>query len=375
MKLLQINKHYLPFSGGTIRIVEAIATLSSARCQMTIVTCAPKGRGRTYLSGGTRIVEAGSFGTIWSLPVAPLFPWLCAREIRRHDRVLLHLPLPGPDLVFWAAARASADLVIWWHSDIIRQRGVLRLYEPILRHALGRARTILVSHPAVIRASALLAPFAEKCVVVPFGVDITRFVLTEEERHAAGRLRARLAGKRPLGLFVGRLVYYKGLEVLLEAAVQVDLHLAIAGVGPLESKLRKQAAAAGLSKRVSFLGEVSDAELKLLYEGCDFLVLPSVAASETFGLVQIEAMAAGRPVINTALDTAVPEVSVDGETGLTVPPGNAGALADAMRRLANDTDLRERFARDGRARVRREFSLARMVEALEPILCGGGSAG
>jgi len=157
-------------------------------------------------------------------------------------------------------------------------------------------------------------------------------------------------------------VYYKGFDHLIRAMPAVDGHLVIVGEGPLRAKLKRAAASAGVAARVSFRGNLSRDELIDLYQAAAVFVLPSVARSETFGIVQLEAMACGKPVINTRLPSGVPFVSVDGETGITVEPGAPEPLAQAISRLLDDPALRAAYGAAARRRVSRHFSLATMVD-------------
>ena len=155
-------------------------------------------------------------------------------------------------------------------------------------------------------------------------------------------------------LAVGRLVYYKGFDVLVRAMRLVDGRLVIVGEGPLEATLRAQAAAEGVSDKVTLLGEVQNADVAPFFAAADVFVLPSIARSEAFGIVQLEAMASGTPVVNTSLDSGVPWVSPHEVTGLTVPPNDPHALGVALERLLGDARLRERLgATAARARARR----------------------
>jgi len=173
-------------------------------------------------------------------------------------------------------------------------------------------------------------------------------------------LRAAHAGRKVV-LFVGRLVYYKGVDVLVRAMARVDADLVLIGCGPLEQRLRESAAANGITSRVTFVPPPVDVELCAWYRAADVLCLPSVARSEAFGLVQIEAHAAGTPVVSTRLPTGVPYANLNGITGLTVPPADADALADALVCLLGDDELRRRLGAQAQARARREFTIPRMV--------------
>jgi rhamnosyl/mannosyltransferase len=169
-------------------------------------------------------------------------------------------------------------------------------------------------------------------------------------------------------LFVGRLVYYKGVHVLIEAAKQWPGSIAIVGQGPLETELRADVARRGLEERVRFVGRVGDDDLPAYYQACDALVLPSIARTEAFGVVQIEAMAAGRPVISTNLPTGVPWVNRDGASGLVVAADDADALGAALVKIGTDAALRARLGEGARFRAESRFSRDRMVQAFKALI-------
>jgi rhamnosyl/mannosyltransferase len=174
-------------------------------------------------------------------------------------------------------------------------------------------------------------------------------------------IRARY-GPQPLLLFVGRLRYYKGLPYLFEALQRVDARLLVVGSGPLAAEWRALAAQLGLADRVLFLGEVPDAELHALYHAAQVFVLPASHRSEAFGTVQLEAMAAGCPVVSTELGTGTSYVNQHGITGFVVPPRDPAALAEAISRLLGNADLRSHMGSAARARVAAVFTAAHMVE-------------
>ena len=196
---------------------------------------------------------------------------------------------------------------------------------------------------------------------MPLGIDPRRFALAD---GAAAALRARLIGRSScVALFVGKLRHYKGLGFLLEALANLpELKLVVVGSGPMEDEWKRYAGSAGVAARVSFVGEVTDAELPAYYAASDVVVLPSTHRSEAFGTVQLEAMAAGKPVVCTELGTGTTFVNIDGVTGFIVAPRDAAALTAALERLLNDAALRARMGAAGQARVVEQFGVGKMTD-------------
>jgi rhamnosyl/mannosyltransferase len=196
----------------------------------------------------------------------------------------------------------------------------------------------------------------EKCHLVPWGVDLRSFEQRDEKEIA--KIRGKYGANLLLG--VGRLVGYKGFILLVRALSKTKANLVLIGKGPKEKELRSEIERLSLKERVFLLGEVED--IVPYYHACDIFVLPSINRAEAFGVVQLEAMACGKPVINTRLDSGVPSVSLDGVTGLTVPPENPTALAEAINRLLEGEKLRQAYGNAARKRVESEFTLEQMVE-------------
>ena len=161
---------------------------------------------------------------------------------------------------------------------------------------------------------------------------------------------------------------FRSLEVLLDAMDRCDGSLVIVGEGPLEGALRALVTQKRLAERVVFAGRVPDPDLPAFYQACDVFVLPSIARTEAFGVVQIEAMAAGKPVVSSNLPTGVPWVNQDGISGLVVTPGDPAALGDALRRLLDDGALRGRLGEGARRRAQTMFSRERMVATFKSLI-------
>lgn len=164
-------------------------------------------------------------------------------------------------------------------------------------------------------------------------------------------------------LFVGRLVPYKGLEFLIRAIGHTNAILVVAGEGKEKASLQREAFSIGVGDRVEFVGPVAEAELPAYYHACDVFVLRSVSVNEAYGIVQLEAMASGKPVISTALPTGVRSLNVHGETGLVVPPRDEKALAEAIASLLDHPHRATLMGAQGGQRAMRDHSIAQMADA------------
>jgi glycosyltransferase involved in cell wall biosynthesis len=223
----------------------------------------------------------------------------------------------------------------------------------MVRLVLKRARAVVVPSRAHLALSNELRGFEGKIEVIPFGIDQTRWQNVPPPPPGAA----------PRAIFIGRLVAYKGLDILLRALEQVpELRLDIVGSGPEGSRLKTMARALAVTDRVRWYGEYPDDDLPRRMADADFLVLPSVTVEEMFGLVVLEAMAAGRAVITTALPSAVREVNVPGVTGLEVPLRDVTALARALETLSRDSVKRRAMGEAGRKRVAEKFTQTAMAE-------------
>jgi len=309
-------------------------------------------------------VRAASHGIVASVALAPSMP-LIARQLHnahKFDIVHLHFPDPLGQLTAMSLPR-SVKRVISWHSDIIKQRIALAVYRPILNAFVRDADAIIGATPQHFSSSQQMAPGRPGQLrdVIPYGFDPEALGWSDAARATSARLEQG-RGRRPILFTVGRHVYYKGFDVLIRAMRAVDAELWIGGRGPLTESLRRAAQEAGVADRVRFVGFIPDAELIAYYDACDVFCMPSTERAEQFGLVQLEAMHCGKPVVATRLGTGVEYVTLDEVTGLLVEPGNEPALAQALNRLLGDPALRARLGEAGRLRVAEEFSVRQMVD-------------
>jgi rhamnosyl/mannosyltransferase len=309
-------------------------------------------------------VRAASHGIVASVALAPSMPLIARRLHNAHQFEIVHLHLPDPlgQLTAMMLPR-SVKRVISWHSDIIKQRTALAIYQPFLNAFVRDADAIIGATPQHFSSSQQMAQGkpGQLREVIPYGFDPEALGWSDAARATRARL-AQEHGRRPILFTVGRHVYYKGFDVLIRAVRAINAELWIGGRGPLTESFRQAAREAGVADRVRFVGFIPDAELIAYYDACDVFCMPSTERAEQFGLVQLEAMHCGKPVVATRLGTGVEYVTLDEVTGLLVEPGNEPALAQALNRLLGDPALRARLGEAGRRRVAEEFSVRQMVD-------------
>lgn len=364
LKILQVNKAYFPHVGGIESVIRQYAEELASDCgaQTRVLACRD-GRGKTVCDkvNGVKVTRCGSLGTYFSCPLSLSFLWKFRRMAKKSDAVHIHLPFPLGDLALMLSGY-KGRVVVSWHSDIVKQKKLMKLMKPLIMHTLKRADVIICATEGHINGSDFLPQFREKCHVIPYGI-IPEEYLAAERRPILSELCSDKSSVKVF--FTGRLVYYKGVEVLLRAFSKVrGCELFIAGTGELEAELKDYAQSSGIAEKVHFLGYLPENQLRQAYADCDIFVLPSVVKSEAFGIVQLEAMVYGKPVINTSLPSGVPYVSLHGETGLTVPPSDEEALARAINTLAADKTLRESYGKNAAERVKKCFSEKKIIHQI-----------
>ncbi len=362
LKVLQVNKLYYPFTGGVERVVQQIAEGLKDKTNMEVLVCSEKKNSVSETINGVKVHRSGSFCMIGNMPVSLKFIFDLRKMAKDADIIQFHMPFPIGDLAGLLSGY-KGKIVVWWHSDIVRQKKMMLLYKPVMKMFLRRADAIIVATQGHIDGSAYLKPYRDKCVIIPFGVD-SDIEKKADEWFKKGENRLEENKDKPVTfLFVGRFVYYKGCKVLLEAFRKVkNARLIMIGSGIMEKELKELAVSFHIEDRVSFPGNVSDEELEKYFAGCDVFVLPSIVRSEAFGLVQIEAMVYGKPVINTNLPSGVPYVSIHKETGLTVEPENAEELAKAMQWMTEHPEERLEMGKRARLRVKEKYQLSGMLK-------------
>jgi glycosyltransferase involved in cell wall biosynthesis len=363
VRILHVGKFYPPARGGMETVLASLCEGTAERWQVKAVVAHDGARTVRERMGGVEVVRVGTVARALSVSLSPGL----ARELwrERFDCVVLHEPNP-PAGTLLAVHTPAPRLIVWHHSDIVRPAWANATYGRVQRALYRRAARVIVAAPPMARGGSVGAA-ARRVEVVPYGIALEPLLASAAPPD--GPLAAVLATlPSPRVLFVGRLVYYKGLTVLLEAIAATGASLVIAGDGPLGPALRERAGSLGVAGRVAFCSGLSDEDVRRLYGACDVFVLPSTERTEAFGLVQVEAMASGLPVVSTDLPTGVPWVNGHEVTGLVVRRDDAGALAAALQRLLADPALRTRLGQAGRRRAIERFAVGRMIEEFAAIV-------
>jgi glycosyltransferase involved in cell wall biosynthesis len=360
IRVLTFGRYVDADFGGLERYVLELARVLREEAHFTNIVAARGAAPDLEVVGNT--VYAQPVGSLAGVPVCPTMPFHAYRLHRRKRFDIVHLQFPADPAAHLATLilPRTVKRVITWHSDIVRQKRLVMFYRPFLRHLLNTADAIIIPTPAHRTSSEHLSEIEEhgRFHVVPFGVDLSRF---RHRPEAAEAIRKRHAG-RFLIFALGRHVYYKGYEYLIRALPLVpEAGLVLGGRGPLTDSLMKLAQDLGVRERIEFTGRIPEADLPAYYHACDVFCLPSVEQAEAFGIVQIEAMASGRPVVCCQLHNGVTWVNQDGITGLVVPPANPAALAAALTRLMREPALRARLGEQGRTRAFGVFTLEAMA--------------
>jgi rhamnosyl/mannosyltransferase len=354
LKVVQVGKYYPPHVGGIETHLQALCEGLKESHDVRVFVAGDRRRDVDALVNGIAVNRLGIQFKIAGAPVCPTMPW----KIRRAGADLVHIHLPNPaGVLALLASGYRGPLVATWHSDVVRQRRLAKMFEPIQHRFLANCDAIIATSPNYVESSPDLSRLRKRTTVIPYGIAVEEF-----RDPPAASLAIRRERSGPLLIAVGRLVYYKGFEYLIRAMTQIDATLLLIGDGPLRHSLESAAHQAGVASRVEFLGEMQPRDVVPYYHAADLFVLPSIARSEAFGIVQLEAMACGKPVVNTNLNSGVPFASRDGVTGITVEPANVDALARAINRLLADQQLRIAYGEAARRRVQSEFTIDAMVQ-------------
>jgi rhamnosyl/mannosyltransferase len=363
MNIVELGKYFPPQYLGGIEVITELSARALANDHNVTVICHNTGCRRSQeVRDGYRVVRAGTQLKRYSQPVS-LFMGL---ELRKAKPDLIHFHAPN----FWGALMITlfcptVPLIITHHADVEGRAFLKRCLLPLYHRLVRRAGAVIVSSLKNAKISTDLPRDVEKVIALPLGVSESSYVLDATAISQLSERKRIEFGDNDVVGFIGRFVWYKGLNILLQAVCGFqDLSLLLIGDGPLKKEIQREASVLNISDRVHFVGTVSHAEKLRYLHMMDIFVLPSTHITEAFGISQVEAMICSRPIISTNLPTGVSDVNADGITGLVVPPSDVDALASAIDRLLRDKALRRSYGINGRERARALFSERNYIEKL-----------
>ena len=358
LKVLQLGKFY-PILGGVENVAyDLMVGLSERNVDCDMLCASGEGKGRVIpINGHARIISCRTWLKAASTMISPTIISTLWRICRQYDIIHIHHPDPMAAFALLLSGYRGR-VILHWHSDIQKQRHLLTLYRPLQSWLLRRADRIVGTSPVYLAESPFLKGVQRKTVCLPIGTDPIR-----PDPEAVKKLRSRY-GNRKIVFSLGRLVAYKGYFSLIEAANYLtdDYVVLIGGSGPLREALQHRVEELGLQHRVEFLGRISDEELPTYYGACDLFCLSSVQKTEAFGIVQIEAMSCGKPVVATNIpQSGVAWVNTHGESGLNVPPGSPQKLAQAIEEVVRQEAVDGRYSAGALKRYREHFTREQMI--------------
>ena len=358
MRVLHFYKTYFPDSVGGVEQVIRQMCVGTGRLGITnqVLSLSRDRRLEPFDYEGHTVHRAPLNFELASNAVSVQAIGQLARMAAEADVVHYHFPWPFMDLAHFLA-RIDKPTVVTYHSDIVRQKALLKLYQPLKHRFLESVDTIVATSPNYLASSAVLDRYRDKTRVITFGLDKSSY--PEPDQARLDHWRARVGPK--FFLFVGVLRYYKGLHILLDAVAGTDYPVVIVGAGPIEAELKAHAERLGL-KRVQFVGAVDDLDKAALLKLCYAVAFPSHLRSEAFGISLLEGAMYGKPMISSEIGTGTTYINVHGETGLVVPPSDHEALRAAMTRLWNDPQMALEMGQRAEARYWQLFTSAQMAD-------------
>jgi len=364
MRITMATKYYPPVVGGIESHVRDLSeALVSAGHHVRVICSNTEHLFAQEVINGVEVIRLPRVTEQVATPLARHYGKALGYEARHCDVMHFHFPYPWGEFqwLFEPAIR-NTPYVVTYHTDIVRQKKALSMYQPFLKRFLNKANLIMASSPQLIEYSEYLNPLEKKCRQINFGLNLDHIADNEDAIKRGEELKMSLSSARPIVLFTGRLVYYKGVDVLIDSMPYVDAEYAVIGSGPLEEEMRSRAKELGVSDRLHMMGRVSDEDLAAWYHAADVFALPSVETSEAFGLVQIESHGAGTPVVSTLLESGVPYANLDGVTGFSVEVGSHEALAEGINKILADPKLAKKLGAQAKKRALTEFSIPKMVD-------------
>lgn len=370
-KVLHISKYYSPFVGGVEQIARDCVLALQGKVDQKII-CFDHVKGRkdsTAVVDGVDVIRCAQEVLVASQAMGRSYSGQLRKVIQEYnpDIVIFHYPNPFVSHFLLQCLPKKTKLIVWWHLDIYKQKVLKYFFYHQNRKLLSRANKVIATSPNYIEGSQWLSSVRDKCVVIPNCIDENRLQITDAIKEKAAEIRKQDEGKI-ICLAVGRHVPYKGFEYLIKASKLLDdrFDIRITGKGPLTEELHELAKG---DDKVHFLGLVSDEDLKANLLACDIFIFSSITKNEAFGVALAEGMYFGHPAVTfTIPGSGVNYVSIDGETGIEVENRNVERYAAAIKKLADDKDLREKYGIAAKERVIRNFLFSAFIENVTNLI-------
>lgn len=359
MKVLHIGKYYPPFFGGIEKVnFDLVETLNQKGVE-TDVFCFNHEPGSETSTTKYKIFRTSVWVTKFSTPIS--FSVFKDLKSIYQDYDIIHIHLPNPTAVLaFQFLPFKGKVILHWHLDIVKQKLIKIAYKPFQTHILKKADAIIVTSPDYLKSSEDLKPFRGKCHVIPLGIEDSYL----RENLDFEKELDRKFGNKKIVFSLGRLIYYKGFEYLIDAAkfTDDDVVILIGGEGVLQEKLQQQIENNTLQDKIKLLGKIPKNQLATYYKKADVFCLPSIERSEAFGIVLLEAMACSCALISTAMGSGTSWVNQHQETGLVVPAKNSEEIAKAINIITGNKSLKEKFSQNARKRFESYFKLKQMTQ-------------
>ncbi len=380
-KILHISKYYYPFLGGTEQVArDMVKALIGADVEQKVIcfnedaddgeTCCRHGETCTDIVDGVDVIRCGYVVKAASQAMSLTY----GRELKKimnafkPDVVILHYPNPFVTHYLLKYKKRDFKLCVYWHLDITKQKFLKHLFHGQNVALIKRADKILGATPKHLNESAFTPLFGDKRYILPYMIDESSLVISDEEIAEAKRIRDQYSGK-VLGFFIGRHVPYKGLTYLVKASKELgdaNLHFLVAGSGELTESLKEEAKD---DPKVEFLGRITDSQRRSYLYASDIICFPSITRNEGFGLALAEGMYFGKPAVTfTIPGSGVNYVNLNDVTGIECPNRDEKAYAEALKKLADDVELREKYGNDARQRVLDNFTEECFVSNLRKMI-------
>lgn len=277
---------------------------------------------------------------------------------KQADIIHYHYPYPFMD-VLHLLANIKKPSIVSYHSDIVKQKFLLRLYRPIMKLFLKRMDYIVAASPNYVNTSQTLLEFKEKVRVIPYGIKDQSSFSSDTVNSNIKELVSR--NVKGYFLFVGAFRYYKGLIDIIKATIDREYPIVLAGDGPLRTELENLIRQFNI-KNIYLTGMISDEEKFYLIKNSTAILFPSHLRSEAFGISLVEGQMFSKPLISCEIGTGTSYINIGNETGVVIPPSNPEKLRDAMDLIWRHPEIAEKYGRNGRVRYEELFVDKKMVD-------------